>query len=205
MTETKASAALVTGIQAAGKSTVAKMLAGRFKRGAFVEGDLMWQMIVSGRVDMTPDPDPEAVRQLHLRYKNAALLVDSLVAAGFTTVHADIVLENDLLAYPQWVHARPLRIVVLAPHPEVVVARVPAAVPIWIRPYAPFKGIWTRRRASGCGSTRLRKRQQIQSMRFWSAGTKRSSHEDIDTIPTPLENAMKSDERLHPYPHRTRC
>ena len=49
---------LVTGIQAAGKSTVGRILAERFERGAFVEGDLMWKLIVSGRVDMTPDLDP---------------------------------------------------------------------------------------------------------------------------------------------------
>ncbi|MGI6083025.1 MAG: hypothetical protein ACOYEP_09165 [Limnochordia bacterium] len=62
--------------------------------GAFVEGDLMWKLIVSGRVDMTPDPESEAVRQLQLRYRNGALLVDSLVSAGFTAVHVDIVLGH---------------------------------------------------------------------------------------------------------------
>lgn len=117
------SAVLVTGIQAAGKSTIARMLAEHFRPGAFVEGDLMWQLIVSGRVDMTPDPHPEAIRQLKLRYRNGVLLVDSLVSAGFTAVHADIILENDLLEYVRMVQSRPLRVIVLAPDPRRVVER----------------------------------------------------------------------------------
>jgi hypothetical protein len=114
---------LVTGIQAAGKSTVGRLLAERFEHGAFVEGDLMWKLLVSGRVDMTPNPSAEAVRQLHLRYCNGALLVDSLVMAGFTAVHADIILEDDLMRYPTWVQSRPLRIIVLNPDPLAVVER----------------------------------------------------------------------------------
>jgi adenylate kinase family enzyme len=101
---------LVTGIQAAGKSTVGRILAERFERGAFVEGDLMWKLIVSGRVDMTPDLDPEAIRQPQLRCRNGAMLVDSLVLARFTAVHADIVLAEDLPRYTKLVRSRPLRI-----------------------------------------------------------------------------------------------
>ncbi len=117
------SAVLVTGVQSAGKSTVGRLLAGRFDRGAFVEGDLMWKLVVSGRVDMTPDPRPEAIRQLHLRYRNGALLVDSLVEAGFTAIHADIVLGQDVERYIGWVRSRPLRIVVLTPNLPAVVER----------------------------------------------------------------------------------
>lgn len=117
------SAVLVTGIQAAGKSTIARMLAEHFHPGAFVEGDLMWKLIVSGRVDMTPDPHPEAIRQLKLRYRNGALLVDSLVSAGFTAAHADIILEDDLTEYVEMVKSRPLRVIVLAPDPKSVVER----------------------------------------------------------------------------------
>ena len=39
---------VVTGIQAAGKSTVARMLAQRFGRGVHIEADVLQQMIVSG-------------------------------------------------------------------------------------------------------------------------------------------------------------
>ncbi|MBI1818079.1 MAG: hypothetical protein HYR72_24125 [Deltaproteobacteria bacterium] len=117
------SAVLVSGIQAAGKSTVGRLLAERFERSAFVEGDLMWRLLVSGRIDMTPDPSPEAISHLHLRYRNAAFLVDSLVAAGFIVVSTDMVLGADLTRYLSWVRTRPLRIVVLAPSVEAVVER----------------------------------------------------------------------------------
>ena len=88
------SAVLVTGVQAAGKSTVGRLLAERFEYSAFIEGDDMWRLIVRGRVDMSPDPDPEAIRPFELRLKHGAMLVDSLVDAGFTAVHADLVFEG---------------------------------------------------------------------------------------------------------------
>lgn len=38
---------------------------------------------------MSSDPDPEAERQLALRYRHGAMLCESFVEAGFTVVHAD--------------------------------------------------------------------------------------------------------------------
>lgn len=52
---------LITGIQAAGKSTIAQMLAERLPHSVHVRGDLFRRMVVNGRADMTPDPSPEAV------------------------------------------------------------------------------------------------------------------------------------------------
>jgi chloramphenicol 3-O-phosphotransferase len=114
---------VVTGIQAAGKSTVGPLLARQFSRSAFIEGDLMWKLIVSGREDMGASPTEEAVRQLRLRYKNGALLAASMAEAGFVAVHADIILGRDLEAYASLVSARPLYIVVLIPDVEAVVER----------------------------------------------------------------------------------
>jgi hypothetical protein len=82
-------AVLVIGVQAAGKSAVGHALAQRFGRGAFVEGDVLWKMVVSGRRDMSADPEPEAERQLALRYRQGAILCESFVQAGFTVVHSD--------------------------------------------------------------------------------------------------------------------
>ena len=87
---------LVTGISAVGKSTVGERLARRLERAAYIDGDHMWKLIVAGREDMTKTPSAEAVRQLHLRYRNAALLADSCAAHGFVAVHSDIVMETDL-------------------------------------------------------------------------------------------------------------
>lgn len=45
---------------AAGKSTVARLLASRFERGVYLEGDAFRRSILTGREEMTPDPSPEA-------------------------------------------------------------------------------------------------------------------------------------------------
>ncbi|WP_206045799.1 AAA family ATPase [Nocardia mangyaensis] len=58
---------LITGIQAAGKSTIAQLLAERLPRSVHVRGDLFRRMVINGRDDMTPDPSEEAVRQLRHR------------------------------------------------------------------------------------------------------------------------------------------
>ncbi|MGP3912869.1 AAA family ATPase [Nonomuraea sp. 10N515B] len=63
---------LITGIQAAGKSTIAQWLAQRLPRSVHVRGDLFRRMVINGRADMTPDPSEEAVRQLRLRHRLTA-------------------------------------------------------------------------------------------------------------------------------------
>lgn len=52
---------------ASGKSTVAQAAAERLPRSVHVRGDVFRRMIVSGRVEMTPDAPAEALRQLELR------------------------------------------------------------------------------------------------------------------------------------------
>lgn len=57
---------LVTGIQAAGKSTVAQLLAERFERSVHVRGDLFRRMVVGGRVDMTPAASDEGFKAVEV-------------------------------------------------------------------------------------------------------------------------------------------
>jgi chloramphenicol 3-O-phosphotransferase len=114
---------LITGASAAGKTTVGLALAAQFPLSAHVEGDVLWKMVVSGREDMTRAPTEEAVRQLHLRYRHGAMVADSYAASGFTAVHSDIVLEQDLADYPARIEMRPLYIVMLRPNVETVMAR----------------------------------------------------------------------------------
>jgi dephospho-CoA kinase len=73
---------LITGIPAAGKSTVADRLARRFERGVHVRGDVFRRMVVTGRHDMTSTPSEEAWRQLRLRYRLTALAADTYYEAG---------------------------------------------------------------------------------------------------------------------------
>lgn len=120
--QTSPCAVLVVGAQAAGKSSVGRSLATRFERGAFVEGDVLWKMVVAGAVDMSTEADSEADRQLALRYRHGALLCESFVSEGFIAVHA----EN---MYGPMVerHLRSLRcersLVMLRPRPEVIEVR----------------------------------------------------------------------------------
>ncbi|MGN9837793.1 AAA family ATPase [Nonomuraea sp. H19] len=108
-------AVLISGISAAGKSTVAQALAERLPRAAHVRGDMFRRMVVSGRADMTPEESDEAVRQLHLRYRIAATVADLYFDAGFTPIVQDVILGADLERCTKLIRARPLHVVVLAP------------------------------------------------------------------------------------------
>ncbi|MGW7531391.1 AAA family ATPase [Amycolatopsis sp. NPDC054798] len=115
---------VVTGIQAAGKSTVAQALAERLPKSAHVRGDAFRRMVVNGRAEMGPaDPPAEAVRQLRLRYALAAQVADGYAGAGFTVVLQDIVLGEHLPEMVGALRTRPCYVVVLAPSAEAVARR----------------------------------------------------------------------------------
>lgn len=117
-----ARAVLVVGAQASGKSSVGRALAERVGRGAFIEGDVLWKMIVAGAVDMSSDPNAEADRQLALRYRHGAMLCESFVREGFVAVHAENMYGPEVER-----HVRALRcarsLVVLRPRAEVIEER----------------------------------------------------------------------------------
>ncbi|MFF3967792.1 AAA family ATPase [Streptomyces griseorubiginosus] len=114
---------LVTGVMAAGKSTVAQLLAERLPRAAHVRGDVFRRMIVSGRQEYLPGAPDEALAQLRLRYRLSAATADAYAEAGFTAVVQDVVLGGELPAYVRRVRTRPLYVVVLVPDAGTVAAR----------------------------------------------------------------------------------
>ncbi|MCW6010569.1 AAA family ATPase [Micromonospora sp. CPCC 205371] len=114
---------VVTGVMAAGKSTVAQGLAERLPRAAHVRGDVFRRMIVSGREEISPDSGARAVAQLELRYRLATQVADGYAEAGFTAVLQDIVLGPELPRYVDMISTRPRYLVVLAPRPDVVAER----------------------------------------------------------------------------------
>jgi len=86
---------LITGMQAAGKSTIAPLLASRLgPPAATVDGDVYYHAVVAGAAGMTPDPSPEALRQLQLRYDASALVARHYLEAGFDFVCSDIILGD---------------------------------------------------------------------------------------------------------------
>ena len=114
---------LVTGISAAGKSTVSDLLATRFERGVHVKGDIFRRMVVAGRAEMTSEPVTEAWRQLRLRYALGAATCDAYFRAGFSVVLQDVVIGEVLRDYVAMIESRPLCVVALAPRPDVVAQR----------------------------------------------------------------------------------
>jgi chloramphenicol 3-O-phosphotransferase len=114
---------VITGVMAAGKSPVARLLAARLPRSAHVAGDLFRRMIVSGREELLPDETAEARAQLTLRYRISAMVADTYAGAGWTAIVQDVILGLDLAEYVGHVRTSPLYVVVLAPSREAVAAR----------------------------------------------------------------------------------
>jgi hypothetical protein len=114
---------LVTGIQAAGKSTIADMLANCFERGAHVRGGQFYRWAARGWVHAGDPRAEEARRLLDLRYRLAALVADEYCQAGFTTVVQDNIFGADVVSWLRSVRARPRHLVVLRPSVAIVRAR----------------------------------------------------------------------------------
>jgi predicted kinase len=112
---------VLSGTQGAGKSTVSRLLAGRFERGAWVSSDALQRMVVSGgRWPEGAEMSPDAARQLRLRLRNACLLARSFVAAGITAVVDDIVIGDRVEELLEELAGQPFVFVMLLPRREVV-------------------------------------------------------------------------------------
>ena len=115
---------LVTGMQAAGKSTIAPLLAARMgPPAATLDGDVFYRGVVAGAEVMTPDPSPEAVRQLELRYDASALVAQHYADAGFDFTCSDIILGPDVERWFAALHDVEPHLVVLAPSIDSIVER----------------------------------------------------------------------------------
>ncbi|WP_227984625.1 AAA family ATPase [Nocardia spumae] len=121
--ETSGAVYLITGIQAAGKSTVAQALAERLPRSAHVHGDVFRRFVIGGRAEMSGAPSADALRQLRLRHRLAASVADEYAAAGFTAIVQDVVLGELLPWTIERIRTDPLYVVVLAPRPPAVADR----------------------------------------------------------------------------------
>ena len=75
---------LITGIMAAGKSTIAQALAERLPYSVHLRGDLFRRLIVNGQAEMGFELSAQALAQLHLRYDIATTVVEMYLAGGFT-------------------------------------------------------------------------------------------------------------------------
>src|SRR5262245_985657 len=114
---------LITGIMAAGKSTVAQRLAERLPKSVHLRGDLFRRMIVSGQAEIDFELSPEALKQLKLRYHLGATVASLYLEAGFWVVYQDIIIGKDLTEAVAALQGYALHVVILCPIVEVIAAR----------------------------------------------------------------------------------
>ncbi len=114
---------VITGVMAAGKSTVADLLARQFNRGVHLRGDVFRKMIVTGRDPITPDLGEEAMRQLDLRQRLAVGAANDYWRDDFTVVLQDIYAGPALANVLGRLEITPLYVVVLTPRADVVATR----------------------------------------------------------------------------------
>jgi adenylate kinase family enzyme len=114
---------VLTGVMAAGKSTVAELLAQHFERGVHLRGDLFRKMIVTGRDPITPALGEEALRQLDLRQRLAATVANAYWRDDFSVILQDIYAGQALANVIGRLEITPLYVVVLSPRPDVVAER----------------------------------------------------------------------------------
>jgi chloramphenicol 3-O-phosphotransferase len=114
---------LITGVMAAGKSTIAQALAERLPTSVHLRGDLFRRLIVNGQVEMGFQLSAEALAQLNLRYAIATTVAEMYLAGGFTVVYQDIILGQTLVEIVARLQHHPLYVVVLCPDPAVVAER----------------------------------------------------------------------------------
>jgi energy-coupling factor transporter ATP-binding protein EcfA2 len=118
---------IITGAQAAGKSTLGRAVAGLLPKAVHVDGDVVHGFVVSGQVPYDVPPPPGATEQLLLRYAGAIAVSRVYRSAGFDAVITDNIFGTAVadvltLAFADAVTAD-LRLIVLDPDPEVLRVR----------------------------------------------------------------------------------
>jgi hypothetical protein len=167
---------VISGVSAAGKSTVARLLAGRFERGVCVPGDTIREMLVSGRVDMSPDPGPEALGQLTLRYAGALAVAEVFLNAGFDAVVEDVIIGPILHEFLALVPVPEFHLVFLDPDA--------AAIEQWDRErdqtaYAADR--WS------VGGLQTVLREQTDRIGLWLDTTGQNAEQTVDAILSDLD------------------
>lgn len=116
---------LISGIMAAGKSTIAQALAERLPQSVHLRGDLFRRMIVTGQEAITEDNWTAAEAQIHMRQDIASSVARAYADHGYNVCYQDVIVGADLprvinLLQPD-LYA--VHVIVLAPTADVVSQR----------------------------------------------------------------------------------
>ncbi len=111
---------LITGMMAAGKTTVAQGVAERLEKSVHLRGDAFRRMIVNGRVDMSADAADAAYDQLMLRYRLARSAALAYADAGFDVIYQDTIIGPALAEVVERFGNALAAVVVLNPSADVI-------------------------------------------------------------------------------------
>jgi chloramphenicol 3-O-phosphotransferase len=103
---------------------VARIVAEKLPRSAHIESDAIQDLIISGRKHPGEEPREESERQLRLRERNIAALIDNFAGEGFVVVVDDVIAYHARLnRYLEVIKTRPVYMAVLAPPLNIALAR----------------------------------------------------------------------------------
>jgi predicted kinase len=167
---------VISGVSAAGKSTVARLLAERLERGACVPGDAIRSMLVSGRADMQPEPGDEALRQLVLRYAGALAVAEVFLRGGFDVVVEDVIIGVVLRDFLRLLPVPECHLVFLDPDAPAIEARERGRDQV---AYGP--GQWS------VGGLQAVLRQETERIGLWLDSTGLTAAQTVDAILADLD------------------
>lgn len=115
---------LITGAQAAGKTTIGDALARLLPKAVHVDGDVIQGMVVSGAIGMDLPPPPGAMEQLYLRYQGSIVVANVYRDNGFDAVVTDNMFGGTLTDVVAMGHRTgEVHVIVLDPGVDVVEQR----------------------------------------------------------------------------------
>lgn len=167
---------MISGVSASGKSTVARLLAQRFKRGVCVEGDAIREMVVSGRAEMRPEPGPEELRQLVLRYAGALAVAGVFLSGGFDVVVEDVIIGSVVQEFLSMVPVPEFHLVFLDPDAAAIQRREQERDRV-----AYGSGRWS------VGGLQAVLREETDRIGLWLDTTGQSAEQAVDAILSDLD------------------
>jgi predicted kinase len=172
---------VISGVSASGKSTVARLLAGRLERGVCVPGDAIHSMVVSGRLDMRPDSGEGALRQLVLRYAGALAVASVYLRDGFHVVVEDVIIGPVLRDFLELVPVPEFHLVFLDPDAAAIERRERE------RDGTTYgAGRWS------VGELRALLREETERIGLWLDSTSLSAEQTVEAILAELDASRVS-------------